>query len=118
LDLNTAHQAHSEWKIKLRLAITKKEQLDADTIGKDNCCAFGKWLHGEAASQYGRLPGYKDCLGKHAAFHKEAASVARSINAGQYEKAEAMLGAGTPYALASNAVGSAILGLKKAVVPA
>jgi methyl-accepting chemotaxis protein len=115
MDLNTAHQAHSDWKIKLRLAITKKEQLDADTISKDNCCAFGKWLHGEAASAYGRLPGYKDCLGKHAAFHKEAGAVARTINTGQYAKAEAMLGAGTPYAMASKAVGSAILGLKKAV---
>lgn len=115
MDLNNAQQAHSEWKIKLRLAITKKEQLDADSISKDNCCAFGKWLHGEAASQYNRLPGYKDCVTKHAAFHREAGAVARTINGGQYEKAEAMLGAGTPYAMASTAVGSAILGLKKAV---
>lgn len=115
MDLNTAQQAHSEWKVKLRLAIAKKEQLDADTIAKDNCCAFGKWLHGEAATQYGRLPGYKDCVTKHATFHKEAGAVARTINSAQYEKAEAMLAAGTPYALASAAVGSAILGLKKAV---
>ena len=115
MDLNTAMQAHNEWKVKLRMAISKKEQLDADTIARDNCCALGKWLHGEAKSLYSALPAYKDCVGKHAGFHREAGAVARSINAAQYDKAEAMLAAGTPYAQATSAVGSAILGLKKAV---
>ena len=115
MDLNTALQAHSEWKVKLRMAIAKQEQLDADTIARDNCCALGKWLHGEAAGLYSRLPGYKDCVAKHASFHKEAGAVARCINAGQYDKAESMLNAGSPFAAATSAVGAAIMGLRKAV---
>jgi methyl-accepting chemotaxis protein len=113
MDLTQASQAHSEWKVKLRMAITKKEQLDATTISQDNCCALGKWLHGDAKSKYSSLASYRDCVGKHANFHREAASVARTINAKDYAKAEAMLGGGTPYAATSSAVISAILGLKK-----
>lgn len=113
MDLNQAGTAHAEWKVKLRMAIAKKEQLDAATIGTDNACALGKWLHGAAKSQYGTLRSYADCVARHAAFHREAGAVARSINARDYAKAEAMLGGGTPYAAASSAVGSAILGLKK-----
>jgi len=113
MDLDQASAAHGEWKVKLRLAISKKEQLDARSISADNCCPLGKWLHGEAKSQYSKLKAYSDCVTKHANFHREAGNVALAINQQLYAKAEAMLGAGTPYAAATSAVGSAILGLKK-----
>ena len=113
MDLSQASQAHSDWKIKLRLAITKQEQLDVITIKADNCCALGKWLHGEARTKYAGLKSYADCTQRHAAFHQEAGSVAEAINRRDYVKAGQMLDAGTRYAAASSAVGSAILGLKK-----
>jgi methyl-accepting chemotaxis protein len=115
MDLNTASQSHSEWKVKLRLAITNRETLDAATISKDNCCALGKWLHGEAKAQFGKVPSYGDCVAKHADFHREAGKVASAINAADFERAGKMLDAGTPYAKATSAVGSAILGLKKSI---
>ena len=118
MDLDSASKAHAEWKVKLRLAIANKEKLDAATISQDNCCALGKWLHGEAKGLFSALPAYKDCLGKHASFHREAGKVAQFINAGNYDGAAKMLDAGTPYALATAAVGSAILGLKKSVATA
>ena len=115
MDLDLAGQAHAQWKVKLRTAITKQETLNVATVGADNCCPLGQWLHGEAKSRYNALPAYRDCVGKHAAFHREAGSVARAINDRDYDRAGKMLDAGTPYAAASSAVGSAILGLKKAV---
>lgn len=115
MDLNSASQAHAEWKVKLRMAIAKKESLDAATISKDNCCALGKWLHGEAKGQFGKFPAYLDCVSKHAEFHREAGKVASAINAADFDRASKMLDAGTPYAHATSAVSSAILGLKKAV---
>lgn len=118
MDLNEATKAHAEWKVKLRMAIAKKETLDVTTIAADNCCALGKWLHGEAKSRYGTLPAYRECVSRHAAFHREAGAIAQAINAKTYDKATAMLDGGTPYAAASAAVGTAILGLKKAVVAA
>lgn len=113
MDLDLATQAHASWKVKLRAAIAKKEQLDAASIARDNCCTLGQWLHGDARSRYGRWASYTECVSRHASFHREAGAVARLINAGAYAQAEAALNAGTAYAAASSAVASAILGLKK-----
>lgn len=113
MDLSKAIDKHAEWKLKFRAAIQKKEQMDAVTIAMDNCCDLGKWLHGDGRSRLGALAAHGECLTKHAAFHAEAGKVARTINAGKLAEAEAMLGVGTPYALASSAVGVAINKLKK-----
>lgn len=113
MDLESAIGKHAEWKVKLRGAISNKEKLDASTISRDDCCELGKWLHGEAKSKFRGLASYAACVGKHATFHVEAGKVAAAINAGNFSGAEAMLGSGTPYTAASNAVGVAIINLKK-----
>ena len=113
MDLDSAIAKHAEWKVKFRTAITKKESMDAETIARDNCCELGKWLHGGAQNEYARLSSLSNCIAKHAAFHVEAGKVARTINTQKFSQAEAMIGAGTPYAQASNEVGVAIIGLKK-----
>jgi hypothetical protein len=117
MDLNTAIQTHGEWKLKLRGAIQKKEQLDPATIAADHKCTLGQWLHGPAKSQYGALKSYQDCVTRHAAFHSEASKVAVAINKAEYAAATAMLDAGTPYTAASSAVGAAIMALKREVQP-
>lgn len=113
MDLDVAIKAHGEWKLKLRAAVSAKEQLDAKSIAADNVCPFGKWMHGPARSQYGNLKSYAACMERHKAFHLEAGKVAAAINAGKYQEATAMLDGGSPYASASSAVGGAILGLRK-----
>jgi len=113
MDLNEAIQAHSEWKMKLRSAIQLRTKLDAATIARDDCCALGKWLHGESRARYGRLDSYKECFQQHARFHKQASQIALAINSGKYDEAEKMLGSGTPYVEASRAVVMAIGTLKR-----
>lgn len=113
MDLNQALSKHSEWKTKFRSAIGKQESLDDATISRDNCCEMGKWLHGDAKTQYGRLQSLADCVSRHAEFHIEAGRVARSINARKYAEAEAMLAVGTRYANASSALGTSVIRLKK-----
>lgn len=113
MDLAKATQAHTNWKVKLRLAISRKETLDVHTIAADDACEFGQWLHREGRASYGTLESYRGCLKRHAAFHAEAAAVAVLINGQDYGQATAALDANTPYANASAAVGSAIAGLKK-----
>lgn len=113
MDLNDAIKAHSDWKMKLRSAISAQSTLDADTISKDNCCALGKWLHVESKAKLGALRSHSDCIRQHAAFHKEAGKVATAINSKKYKEAEQMQGSGTPYATASNAVVMAIGALKR-----
>ncbi len=113
MDLKSAIEKHSEWKTKLRSAIAKRETLDAVSIGRDDCCEFGKWLHGPAKQQVAKLGAYQECLSAHAAFHAQAGKVAGAINAKKYAEAEAMLAPGTPYAVASSSVASAVMHLKK-----
>ncbi|MEI8574967.1 CZB domain-containing protein [Methylomonas sp. EFPC1] len=113
MDLDAAIQAHSEWKVKLRRGISQHEHMDAVTIGRDDCCKLGKWLHGGGQKQYKHLSGFQDCLHKHAQFHREAGKVAEVINSGQYETAESLLDAGSAFALASSQVSVAIVTLKK-----
>ncbi len=113
MDLNQATQAHAEWKVKLRVAINKREKLDVTTISADNCCQLGKWLHGEARGLFGTLATYQECVKRHAEFHRAAGEVAQTINRGEYDAAGKLLDGGTRYSAASSAVASAILGLKK-----
>lgn len=113
MNLDDAIKAHGEWKLKLRTAMRDRQTLDAAAIARDDVCAFGKWLHGTAKSEYGQMRSYAACVEKHAAFHREASRVAAAINAGDYGKAESMLAGGTPYSAASSAIGGAVLGLRK-----
>lgn len=113
MNLDEAVQKHAEWKMKFRGAISKKEQMDAATIGKDNCCVVGQWLHGEGKSRWSSKPEFQRALDKHKAFHAEAGKVAALINAGKYTEAESALGNGTTYASASSEVGVALIALKK-----
>jgi len=113
MNLDSAIDAHSQWKVKLRSAIAARETVDAATLEKDNCCPLGKWLHGDARAKYGQMTAFTTCVDAHAVFHREAGRVARLINGAQYPQAESALAAGSPYANASSATGVAILRLKK-----
>jgi len=113
MDLDHAIQAHAEWKLKLRGAISKQESVDAATISVDNRCPLGQWLHGEAQQKLGGMKSHAECMQKHAAFHREAGKVAMVINTRKYADADLMLDSDTPFALASSAVTLAIMHLKK-----
>ena len=115
MDLNLAIQRHAEWKYRFRTAMSTGEVLDVATISKDNCCEFGKWLHGEAKERYLHLNGYEKCVAAHAVFHREAGKIAAMINSSRKNEAEQMLIAGTPYHEASKKVGVAIIELKNEI---
>lgn len=113
MELDSALQAHAEWKTKLRVAITKHEKVDATSLGRDDCCALGKWLHAGGKVRHGKQAEFQKLLSAHAAFHREAGRVAQVINQGEYARAVDMLGATSAYGTASNDVGVAILALKQ-----
>jgi methyl-accepting chemotaxis protein len=112
MNLNEALSAHADWKVKLRSAIFQKSTLDAVSLGRDDCCAFGKWLRGEARIKYGSQEVYRECIESHTAFHRMAGKIATLINAGKYEEAETALGA-PDYSSATMKVGVAIKRLQK-----
>jgi methyl-accepting chemotaxis protein len=112
MDIDQAIAAHAQWKVRLRAAIASGESVDARSIAADDCCALGKWLHGDARKLLGARPAYQDCVERHAAFHREAGRVAQEINARRFDQAAAMLDGGA-YTTASSAVGVAIGRLKR-----
>ena len=116
MDLDKAIAKHAEWKVKLRSAMSQKQNLNAADIARDNCCDLGVWLHGPARHKLAALESYRNCVTSHATFHVQAGREATAINAGRYTDADAMLGAESPYARASNEVVMAIRRLKKEVV--
>lgn len=94
-----AIKAHKEWKERFFVAMAKREQLDVERIALDNCCKFGKWLHGVANENFGHLASYRECVALHAEFHRAAANIAQEINAGQYLRAsQDVVGHDSPYA--------------------
>jgi methyl-accepting chemotaxis protein len=103
-DFDAAIQAHRQWKVKLRQAIAKHERLDADTICRDDACPLGRWLHGPGGARWGGKPSFVELVDRHAGFHRAAGAVARQINAGDYERAERLIGAGSDFARASTEV--------------
>ena len=113
MNLDNAVQTHALWKTKLRSAISKHEQLDLIALSRDDRCELGQWLHGEGKSSFGGLASHADCVHKHLAFHREVTKIARAVNAQQFDTAEAMLNASTPYAQASSALSVSFLQLRK-----
>lgn len=113
MDLNDALNAHTDWKIRLRRAISERATLDVDLVARDDACDLGAWLHGAARERFGPLPAYVECVRAHARFHLRAAEVAGVINAGDHARAERMLGAGSAYAAASRAAVLAMEALKR-----
>ena len=114
MNLEESVQKHAEWKLKFRSAISTEQQMDAESIAKDNCCPLGQWLHGDGKSVCGSKPEYQRAVEAHRKFHVEAGKVASLINARRYEEAGKMIGSETAYANASQTVGTALMALKKA----
>jgi methyl-accepting chemotaxis protein len=113
INLENAIKAHADWRSKLRLAAQRNEQVDADTIARDDCCELGKWLHGVGTSKCGGKPSFAALIDAHKGFHQEAGKVARAINQGHGVEAEGMLDSGTGFADASSTVTRTIVQLRK-----
>ena len=104
-------RAHREWKDRFRVAMAKREQLNVAEIAVDNCCVFGKWLHGIASAELGKRDEYPRCVTLHAVFHQEAGKVAALVNTGDFLGAERMMAHGTSYAAASQALTKSVIAL-------
>lgn len=95
LDMKAALDAHAAWKRRLRAVIEGKtrEIPEVGKVARDDLCALGQWLHGEAnrmfnhggptTAQYHRL---RDL---HAQFHLAAAETLAAHQSGDRRSAEA-----------------------------
>jgi methyl-accepting chemotaxis protein len=112
-DFDGAIQAHRQWKVRLRQAISRHERLDAETLCRDDACPLGRWLHGPGGVRWGGKPSFVDLVDRHAGFHRAAGDVARRINAGDYQRAEQLIGSGSDFARASTEVATLLTRAKR-----
>ncbi len=114
-DLDQAIAAHTQWKVKLRNAALNHEQLDATAIRSDDACPLGRWLHGPGHAAYGNINAFQPLFDSHRHFHHQAGIVAETINAGQTDRAQRMLGNDSAFNAATNSVIHAIQTLKREI---
>lgn len=92
MDIDGAIQAHTDWKVRLlNLAHgTTTEKIDLQTLGTDNLCVLGRWLHGDGQKHRDDAK-FAKLVETHAAFHKCAATIGTLIAEGNAGAAENQL---------------------------
>ncbi len=108
-DFSAAVAKHAEWKTRLRSAAMRGEKMDATTLGRDDCCPLGKWLHGDGR-QWGSRPQFTALVQHHAKFHRTAGAIAELVNKGSLDEAKRQLNNGTAFA---NATQQVLLAIKE-----
>ena len=113
MNIDNAIDAHVGWKLKLSSYLHKPDKsLDPAKVGADNGCELGQWIHGEG-KKYANLPEFTKLTVDHAQFHRAAAEVINRANSGQAVGEEVALGAKSAFAMASTAVVSDLMYLKR-----
>ncbi len=107
--------AHQQWRVNLRNAINRKLTVDAEKARRDDCCELGTWLYGSGKSRWGHQAAFTQLLNSHKSFHTEAGKIADVINSKRFPEAERMVGNGTAFHNAGEAVGKAIRALRQVV---
>ncbi len=93
LNISEAVSAHAAWKERLFHYVngTSTEKLDENMVCRDDACALGKWIYGDAHNFLSEIPDFHRLKASHAAFHIAAGDVVRAVNSDQRKKAEKLL---------------------------
>ncbi|MGO9575453.1 MAG: CZB domain-containing protein [Terriglobales bacterium] len=102
--IEKAIAAHARWKARLRAAVDSgKFDMTPAAIKLDDQCDFGKWLYSpEFSAAEKQTANYRNAMGLHAAFHREAAKVVESATSGHKDVAEEAIGLHGGYTKASS----------------
>ncbi|HZW13332.1 MAG TPA: CZB domain-containing protein [Noviherbaspirillum sp.] len=112
MNLEEALAKEAELRPKILSAIASQHTLDEKSVAKVDACMLGNWLHGEGERKFPFVKSFAPAVEAHDAFHAEVEKVARQVNLGEYEQAQAMLGSGTPCTKAFIAMVAAVRQLK------
>lgn len=112
MNFDEAIRAHAEWKMKLSNYLRHPDNsIDLVKLGLDNACMLGQWLHGDGW-KHSSLPEYVQLLKEHAEFHKAAADIVKSKNAGKDISDAIALGAQSPFSRYSLSVVKLLMAIK------
>ncbi len=105
LDFKGAINAHMAWKVRLEKCIQggNEENLQVETVSRDDQCVLGKWIQGVGGQKFGALREFQEMKMEHMRFHLCAGDVLTCCLAGDTEGAVDKLRAGD-YSRASSRV--------------
>lgn len=110
-DYEGAILSHTRWKRRIHASMSAGGALDPVEAARADACQLGRWIAG-AGAPVSRWPEYQALARDHGRFHLAAAEVVRAINAGRHEEAVRLLGFGSEYTEASEAVVRGITALR------
>ncbi len=92
-EIAAAIHSHERWKARLGASIDGGSVPgDVAEVGKDDACAFGRWLHGATIPKAALYdPNYIIVQFLHAKFHECAGEVVRLVVQGRHAEARTML---------------------------
>ena len=95
---------HERWKVELSVSIENGAvSPDAADIGKDNICAFGRWLYGSSIPKDARYdPNYIIVRFLHSNFHECAGKVVQLLSEGKKSEAAALMAGDGEYTKSSD----------------
>jgi len=113
LDFDDAILAHSQWKLKLALYVSRPDRsLSPSEVAADNNCQLGQWLMGEGL-KYSELPEHTKLVSDHAHFHRAAAEVVKKADSGKSVEEEIAPRAPSEFASASTAIVQSLMAMRK-----
>src|SRR5450631_1469036 len=98
-EIATAIRSHERWKVELSASIVSGAvSADAADIGKDNICAFGRWLYGSTIPKAALYdPNYIIVRFLHSNFHECAGKVVQLLSEGKKSQARALMASDGEY---------------------
>ncbi len=93
ISFDDAKNAHMQWKVRLVNYIkgSGEEHLDIAKVSRDDQCALGQWIYGEA-QKHAALPEYAELRAAHAEFHKSVGGIVRCVHEHKPDDARQLLG--------------------------
>lgn len=113
MDFDEAISAHSDWKRKLRLYLSKEDHsLTVADVAADDRCKLGEWIAGEGR-KYSAWPEFATLSTQHTRFHKAAAEIVEKADCGQDVSGDLVPASNSEFSKASTSVVRAIIEMKK-----
>jgi hypothetical protein len=88
LDFTRVKMAHRSWRLRLRSFLDGGENLDPNQLASHRDCELGKWIYGQAMSEYGHLREIQMLEKKHQGMHALVKRVVELKQAGKTKEAE------------------------------
>ncbi len=115
MDFDEAISAHSAWKRKLRLYLSKPDHsLAVADVAADDRCKLGEWIAGDGR-KYSSLPEFATLSTGHTRFHEAAADIVSRADRGEDVSEELVPGSNSEFSQATARVIRALIDMKKKV---